>query len=135
MNLNILLLCFLLVEWNLLSHPDMVVNAHIDLFGFSNDALLCFVGPSKTDQEGVKHADHPCLENPAICILTAFTWFMIAYPEVLKDDMKIFDVYRSMNALTISSMMLFALHSTNNSFSTMELLLSTLALTHSGREL
>jgi len=31
--------------------------------------------------------------------------------------------------------MLFALHSTDNSFLTLELLLGTLALTHSGREL
>ena len=93
---HIAALFFLLLEWNLLSHANMVVNAHIDLFGISNDALLCFVGPSKTDQEGVKHADHPfhmysCPENPAICIVTAFTWFMIAHPAVLKGGMKIFD--------------------------------------------
>ena len=92
---HIAALFFLLLEWNLLSRADMVINAHIDLFGISNDALLCFVGPSKTDQEGVKHADHPfhmysCPENPAICVVTAFARFMIAHPEVLKGDMKIF---------------------------------------------
>ena len=50
---------FLLLEWNMVSHLEAVVDQHIDLFGVYNDALLVHLGPSKGDQDGSKHADHP----------------------------------------------------------------------------
>ena len=33
-------LFFLLLDWNLISCADNVVNAHVDLFGIMNDALF-----------------------------------------------------------------------------------------------
>ena len=50
---------FLLLDWNMVSQAENVVNAHMDLFGVYEDALLVYLGPSKGDQEGTKHADHP----------------------------------------------------------------------------
>jgi len=91
-----LLLCFLLLDWNLISHADNVANAHADLFGIMNDALLCHVSPSKGDQDGVKHTDHPfhiysVPENPIICPVLAFAHYLIQNPSILNGGGKLFE--------------------------------------------
>jgi hypothetical protein len=68
---------FLLLDWNLFSRAESIVNSHIDLFGLHNDALLVQVGKTKGDQDGTKHVDHPfhkysVPENPVICPVLAF---------------------------------------------------------------
>ena len=45
---------FLLLDWNMVSRAESVVNAHIDLFGIYEDTLLMHFGPSKGDQEKVQ---------------------------------------------------------------------------------
>jgi len=50
---------FLLLDWNMVSHAENVVNSHMDLFGIHDDALLVYLGPSKGDQEGTKHINNP----------------------------------------------------------------------------
>ena len=49
---------FLLLEWNLISRAEYVVDSNIDLVYFQQDALLFDIG-KKTDQEGTKNIDHP----------------------------------------------------------------------------
>ena len=50
---------FLLLDWNMVSRAENVCNAHLNLFGIFDDALLVHVGPTKGDQDGMKHIDHP----------------------------------------------------------------------------
>ena len=63
---------FLVLDWNLISRAEYVVDAKIDLVSFTKDALLFDMGVTKTDQEGIKNVDHPwhvysCPEYPEIC--------------------------------------------------------------------
>ena len=50
---------FLLMEWNLMSRSEYVVDSKIDLVSFEKDALIFDMGKTKTDQEGTTNADHP----------------------------------------------------------------------------
>ena len=56
---------FLLLEWNLISCAEYVVDSNIDSVWCSNDAMLFDIGKTKTDQEGTKNVDHPwhCYSN------------------------------------------------------------------------
>ena len=89
-------LFFLLFDWNRISHTDYIVNAHIDLFGIMNDALLCHVVPSKGDQERVKHTNHPfhiysVPETPIICPVLDFAHYLIYNPSILNGGGKLFE--------------------------------------------
>jgi len=86
---------FLLLDWNLISRADMIVNANIELVRAWSDCLMFEIGRSKTDQEGKKHVDHPfhvysCPENPAICPVVAFAKHLIHQPNILKGKCKLF---------------------------------------------
>ena len=50
---------FLLMEWNLMSRSEYVVDLKIDLVSFEKDALLVHMGKTKIDQEGTKHVNDP----------------------------------------------------------------------------
>ena len=50
---------FLVLDWNLVSRSEYVVHSKIDLVSFENDSLLFDMGPTKTDQDGTRNADHP----------------------------------------------------------------------------
>ena len=85
---------FLLLDWNMVSRAESVVNAHIDLFGIYEDALLVHLGPSKGDQEGTKHACHPwhlysVPQEPAICPVLAFAKYLVTHSETLGGDCKV----------------------------------------------
>ena len=85
---------FLLLDWNMVSRAESVVNAHIDLFGIYEDALLVHLGPSKGDQEGTKHACHPwhlysVPQEPAICPVLAFAKYLVTHLETLGGDCKV----------------------------------------------
>lgn len=85
---------FLTLEWNMVSRAENVVNQHMELFGVYNDALLVYVGPSKGDQEGSKHADHPwhiysVPQEPAICPILAFGKYLVTHQHVLRGDSKV----------------------------------------------
>ena len=76
---------FLLIDWNLISWADGVISANIELVGMWSDALRFEIGPTKTDQDGTKHVDHPfhvyaCPETPAICPLVAFCKHLLCRP-------------------------------------------------------
>ena len=98
---------FLLLDWNMVSRAENAVNSHMDLFGIFDDALLVYLGPSKGDQEGTKHSDHPwnlytVPENPAICPVLAFAKYLMCHPQILNGKCKIFDgssQYKRMNAV------------------------------------
>jgi hypothetical protein len=80
----------------MISRADNIVNAHIDLFSVMNDALCCDPGPSKTNQEGTKHQDHPfhlysVAENPTICVVTAMCRYLICNPTILNGGVKLFE--------------------------------------------
>ena len=46
---------FLLLEWNIKSRAEYVVDSNIYLVYFQQDALLFDIGKTKTRQEGTKH--------------------------------------------------------------------------------
>ncbi len=80
----------------MISRADNIVNTHIDLFSVMNDALCCDPGPSKTNQEGTKHQDHPfhlysVAENPTICVVTAMCRYLICNPTILNGGVKLFE--------------------------------------------
>ena len=87
---------FLVLDWNLISRAENVVESNIEIIGLWNDALRFQVGVTKTDQEGVKHVDHPahvysCPENPAICPFVALGKYLMCYPHVLKGNCSLFE--------------------------------------------
>jgi hypothetical protein len=89
-------LLFLLIEWNLISRAENVVNAHVDLFGVLNDALICHVGVTKGDQEGSKHQDHPFHlftnpDSPWICVGLAFSRYFLCHPNIINGGCKMFE--------------------------------------------
>jgi hypothetical protein len=86
---------FLILDWNMLSRADAIVEANIELVGMSSDALRFDVGPTKTDQEGKQNLDHPfhvysCPENPVMCPVLAMCKHLIVNDEVLKGKCKLF---------------------------------------------
>ena len=98
---------FLVLEWNLISRAEYLVDANIDLVSFTEDALLFNMGVTKTDQEGVKNVDHPwhvysCPEHPEICAHLAVARLILANPEILNGQTKLFDArsqYERFNGL------------------------------------
>ena len=50
---------FLVLDWNLVSRSEYVVNSKIDLISVENDSLLFDMGPTKTDQDGMRNVDPP----------------------------------------------------------------------------
>ena len=45
---------FLLLEWNLISWAEYVVDSNIDLVYFQQDDFLFDIGKTEKDQEGIK---------------------------------------------------------------------------------
>ena len=87
---------FLLLEWNLISRAEYVVDANIDLVSFSKDALLFNMSVTKTDQEGIKNIDHPwhvysCPEYPEVCAHLAFARHIITNPTILNRQTQLFE--------------------------------------------
>ena len=50
---------FLVIDWNLISWAEYVVDAKIDLVSFTEDALVFDMGITKTDQERYKERRPP----------------------------------------------------------------------------
>ena len=87
---------FLLIEWNLISRAEFVVDAKIDLVSFQEDAMLFDIGQTKTDQEGTKNAGHPWHvysnpEDPYICTCLAMARHLITYPTILQGQCALFE--------------------------------------------
>jgi hypothetical protein len=88
---------FLLLDWNLMSRADTVIQQNIELIGIRSDALVFEIGPTKTDQEAKKNRDHPfhiysVPENPAICTVTAMAkQHLVTRPHVLNGRHKLFE--------------------------------------------
>jgi hypothetical protein len=87
---------FLLLEWNLISRADFVIEQNIEIIGLFNDAIRFEIGVTKTDQEGSKHRDHPahvyaCPENPVICPVLAFGKYLACNPRILKGNCPLFE--------------------------------------------
>ena len=87
---------FLCLDWNMISRADSVITSNIELVGMSSDALTFDIGPTKTDQAGTAHVDHPfhiysCPENPAICTVLSFCKHLICRPQILQGQCKLFE--------------------------------------------
>jgi hypothetical protein len=87
---------FLLLDWNLISRADTVVNSNIELVGMGSNALRFEIGPTKTDPTGKNNLDHPfhvysCPENPAICTVLALCKHLINQPQILKGKCPLFE--------------------------------------------
>ena len=87
---------FLILQWNLISHAEFVVDARIDSLLFQNDAMLVDVGKTKTDQEGTRNIDHPWhlygnTEHPYICCFLALGRHLISNPNILAGKCAIFE--------------------------------------------
>ena len=98
---------FLVMEWNLMSRSEYVVDSKIDLVSFEKDALLFDMGKTKTDQEGTKNVDHPWhvysnSEHPEICPHLAMARHIIANPVILNGQCNLFEgaaQYKRFNAI------------------------------------
>lgn len=69
----------------MVSYAENVVNSHMDLFQVYDDVLLEFFGPSKGNQEGKKHIDHPwhlytVPEKPETFPVHAFANYVMCHP-------------------------------------------------------
>jgi hypothetical protein len=87
---------FLILDWNLIARAENCIGAQINHISFLRDALLFEFGKSKTDQEGGKHTDHPwhVYANPLvpeICPVLALARYLLAHPNVLKGNCKLFE--------------------------------------------
>jgi len=87
---------FLLLEWNLISRAEYLVDSKIDAVSKKNDALTFDIGKTKTDQEGTKNIDHPWhvysnTENPYIDPHLAFGRLLISNPRVLEGKCDLFE--------------------------------------------
>ena len=87
---------FLLLEWNLISRAEYVVNSKIDAVKMEEDALLFDIGKTKTDQEGTKNIDHPWHvyanpQNPYICTVLAMARHLMCNPTILNGQCDLFE--------------------------------------------
>ena len=87
---------FLLLEWNLISRAEFVVDSKIDLILYAEDALKFDMGKTKTDQEGTKNIDHPWHLysnpiNPEICVHLGITRHLICNPTILNGQCDLFE--------------------------------------------
>ena len=104
---NIYAHTFLVLEWNLISRVEFLVDAKIDIVSFTKDALIFSMGVTKTDQEGTKNVDHPwhvysCPEFPEICAHLAFARHIMASPTILNGGVQLFEgrsQYERFNAI------------------------------------
>jgi hypothetical protein len=87
---------FLIIDWNLMSRSETVIDSKIDLVAFEKDALLFDMGVTKTDQDGTRNVDHPwhvygCLEYPEICAQLSFARLIMANPLILNGRTELFE--------------------------------------------
>lgn len=87
---------FLIIEWNLISRAEFVVNSKIDSIWCHGDAILFDIGKTKTDQEGTKNIDHPWHvyannECAYICPVLALARHLITYPKILAGNCPLFE--------------------------------------------
>jgi hypothetical protein len=87
---------FLLLDWNLISRADGVVTSNISIVSMWSDSLRFEIGPTKTNQEGKKHVDHPfhlysCPENPVICPFLSLCKHLICRPQILAGNCHLFE--------------------------------------------
>lgn len=87
---------FLILQWNLISRAEFVLESKIDAIIFQNDAMLFDVGKTKTDQEGTRNIDHPWhlysnVEHPHICCFLAMGRHLISNPTILAGKCSIFE--------------------------------------------
>jgi hypothetical protein len=84
------------LEWNLISRAEFLVDANINIVSFTKDALIFAMGITKTDHEGTKNVDHPwhvysCPECPEICAHLAFPQHSMASPTILNGGVQLFE--------------------------------------------
>ncbi|KAL3772474.1 hypothetical protein ACHAWU_000036 [Discostella pseudostelligera] len=87
---------FLILQWNLISRAEFVLESKIDAILFQNDAMLFDVGKTKTDQEGTRNIDHPWhlygnTKHPYICCFLAMGRHLINNPTILAGRCAIFE--------------------------------------------
>ena len=87
---------FLLLECNLISWAEYVVDSNIYLVSFQQDALLFDIGKTKTYQEVTKNIDHPWhiysnTEYPEIYPFLVMACHMICDPKILNGQCHIFE--------------------------------------------
>ena len=87
---------FLILQWNLISRAEFVLESKIDAILFQNDAMLFDVGKTKTDQDGTRNIDHPWhlygnTEHPYICCFLAMGRHLINNPTILAGKCSIFE--------------------------------------------
>jgi hypothetical protein len=74
------------------------------LFGVFDDTLLVHVGPSKGNQDGMKHIDHPwhiysVPERPKICPVLASSKYLLTHPYIMNGECSMFDKARQYDCL------------------------------------
>jgi len=87
---------FLIIDWNLVSWSETVIDSKINLVLFEKDSLLFDMGVTKTDENGTRNVDHPwhvhgCLEYPEICAQLSFARLIMANPLILNGRTELFE--------------------------------------------
>jgi hypothetical protein len=80
---------FLVLDWNMISRSESVIESMIDLLSQSKDSMNMDLGKTKCDQEGLKYVDYPLriYSNPQsayICPFVAVCRLLICHPMILQ---------------------------------------------------
>jgi len=87
---------FLVLDWNMISRSESVIQSMIDLISQSKDSINIDLGKTKCDQEGLKYVDYPIhiYSNPqdaCICPFMAVCRLLICHPMILNGRSPLFE--------------------------------------------
>ena len=91
---SIFCLCFLTLQWNLISRSEATESISFQQMSWEDDHLKIFFARHKSDQVGMNKDEprhvysNPCM--PVICPICALAAYCLAFPQVIIDGGKLF---------------------------------------------
>ena len=87
---------FLVLDWNMMSRSESVIESNIDLISQQKDCINIDLGKTKCDQEGLKYVDYPLHlysnpQEPCICPVLALCRLLICHPMILQGQRPLFE--------------------------------------------
>jgi hypothetical protein len=87
---------FLVLDWNMMSRSESVIESNIDLISQQKDSINIDLGKTKCDQEGLKYVDYPLHlysnpREPCICPVLALCRLLICHPMILQGQSPLFE--------------------------------------------
>ena len=91
---SVFALCFLTLQWNLISRSEATENISFVQMRWDDDNLKIYFPRHKSDQIGLNkdEARHVYSNpiNPNVCPIRAMAAYLLAYPQVILDGNKLF---------------------------------------------